>query len=265
MSRRDTSPGPQIGIARRAGSFRIRRIDYPPGFRQEPHHHEHFGVTVVLSGRIRESTGRADEIGSPLSVVVKPAGLRHSNEIGSEGARTLQVAFGPEIVASQDAGVPLHRWRWTHAASAAGPLVRLAWLLRTGAASSDDLEEGVLEALAGIQVEETSQSDPPPWVQRVKEALDDRLTAGVTVQSLAAEAGVHPVSVSRAFRRHYGRSITEYRRLERLRRAAATIGSAPLSLSRIAHRTGYADQPHFCREFRRETGLTPSQFREIVD
>lgn len=264
MNHPPADPRPRIGTTRTAGAFRIRVIDYPPGFRQEPHHHDCHGVTLVLSGRIRESARRTDEIGSPLSVVVKPAGLEHSNEVGPAGSRTLQVAFDSSPVESDDAGLPLERWRWLHAASLAGPLVRLAWLLRREA-SAEALEEGAVEALAGIRVEETLPGHPPRWVGRVKEALDDRLTSGVTVQSLASEVGVHPVSLSRAFRRHYGRSVTEYRRLERLRRAAATMDSSSVSLSRVAHRTGFADQAHLSREFRRETGLTPSQFRRILD
>ncbi|NIQ56071.1 MAG: helix-turn-helix domain-containing protein, partial [Gammaproteobacteria bacterium] len=75
------------------------------------------------------------------------------------------------------------------------------------------------------------------------------------MRELARRVGAHPVSVSRAYRREYGVTITEYRRRVRVRQAAARIGDSGLSLSRIAHRTGHADHPHLCREFRRLTGL----------
>jgi AraC-like DNA-binding protein len=39
---------------------------------------------------------------------------------------------------------------------------------------------------------------------------------------------------------------------------------AGTSLSEIAHDTGFSDQPHLCRAFRRETGVTPSEFRELA-
>ncbi len=84
------------------------------------------------------------------------------------------------------------------------------------------------------------------------------------MRELARRTGAHPVSVSRAFRRYYGLTLSEYRRRERVRRAAARIGASSLSLSSIAHGTGHADQPHFCREFRRLTGLTPSEFRRLA-
>lgn len=264
MSSPPLSAGARVGATHRAGPFRIRRIDYPPGLRQSSHHHESFGLTVVLAGRIRETTRSGEETGSPLSVVVKPAGVTHADEIGPGGASTLQVAFDPETAAGLEAAGPLDRWRWLHTGPPVGPLLRLARMLGRRTTAPEDLEETAVEALASVGDDEPPGGDPPAWLARVREALDDELTTGVTVQSLARRAGVHPVSLSRAFRRHYGRTITEYRRRARLRRAAASISSSPSSLSTIAHRVGYSDHPHLCREFRRETGLTPSQFRRIA-
>lgn len=257
-------PGAWIGTVHRAGPFRISRIDYPPGIRQPPHAHEAFGLTLVLAGDIRESSRSREETGSALSVVVKPAGLTHADEIGPRGARTLQVAFAPGTARELSAVAPVDRWRWLHGRAPAGPLVRLASALRGPDTTEDELEERVLEAVGRIADDDPGSGDPPGWLSRVKEALDDELYSGVTVRELARRTGVHPVSVSRAFRRHYGRSITEYRRLERVRRAAAAIASSPSDLSRVAHRTGFADHAHLCREFRRTTGLTPSRFRSVA-
>lgn len=287
----------RIGPARSAGPFTIRRIAYPAGQRQPPHSHAITSVTLILSGAIRESAGAGEETGESLSVVVKPAGVEHADEMGPRGARTLQVAIEPDAAAEIGAG-GLDRWRWVHDLRAVAPLVDLARLasrhaledgapdddaLRDGALEQyalehgaleqeplerdalerDALEEGVLEAVGALDPPDPASAPLPDWLARVREALDDQLETGITVQTLAREVGAHPVSVSRAFRRHYGRTISAYRRQERVRRAAARIAGAG-TLSRIAFATGHADHPHLCREFRRVTGLSPSEYRRLL-
>lgn len=261
-----TTPALHIGEPRLAGPFRIRRIDYPPGLRQPRHSHDAAGMTVILAGDIRERTTSGEATGSALSVVVKPAGVEHADEVGPRGARTLQVAILPETAEElSEGGAALDRWRWLHGPPASAPLLGLARALRLGEARGRGLEDRVLEAVAALGVEEMPRAGAPPaWLVRVREALDDELEAGIGVRELAQRAGAHPVSVSRAFRRHYGITVTEYRRRERVRRAAARMAASSLSLSRIGHGTGHADHPHLCREFKRLTGLTPSQFRGLA-
>lgn len=260
----------QCGPKLRAGPFHIRRIDYPPGWSQSPHSHGSVGMTVVLTGDIRESTRFGEATGSALSVVVKPAGVRHADVVGPRGARTLQVAFAPDGAGRLSDHAGLEHWRWIDAGPASAQLLSLARVVRqaltTGGKGTrpEELEDRVLDAIATISPVAPTGSSTPDWLLRVKEELDDRIGSGIGVAELARRVGAHPVTVSRGFRVHYGITFTEYRRRERVRRAAARIGVSSSSLSRIAHSTGHADHPHFCREFRRVTGLTPSEYRRLI-
>jgi transcriptional regulator GlxA family with amidase domain len=58
--------------------------------------------------------------------------------------------------------------------------------------------------------------------------------------------------------------VTEYARRLRVRAAADRVASTGLPLARIACETGFADQAHFTREVRRETGLTPAGLRRAA-
>jgi AraC family transcriptional regulator len=228
------------------------------------------GVTVVLAGDIRESTRLGEEIGTALSIVVKPAGVRHADEIGPHGARTLQVAFAPDGPRAMTDRTALGRWRWVHTGPASVTMLALARSVRRAPArrgarvGTEDLEEHILDAIVALTPDVPTRPSPPSWLARVKEALDDQITSGIAVADLARLVGTHPVTVSRAFREHYGIPLTEYRRRERVRRAAARIGGSSQSLSRIAHQSGHADHPHLCREFRRLTGLRPSEYRRLI-
>lgn len=254
------------GSAVTTGRFGLREVTYRPSLRQERHAHSMATLTLVLAGSIRETAGSREELGSALSVVVKPAGLVHADEVGTRGARTLQVVFDETVVSSLTGDDPgLRRWRWLHAAPAALGMLALLRLVRQPSRPPESLlDDGVLETIAMLRPEPRSGGEPPRWLRIVQEALDDQRLPGPRVDELAALVGTHPVSLSRAFRRHYGCTITGYRQRERLRRAASAIAGAPHDISRIAHQAGFADHPHLCREFRHATGMTPTEFRALA-
>jgi AraC-like DNA-binding protein len=82
-----------------------------------------------------------------------------------------------------------------------------------------------------------------------------------TVAELAADAGVHPVYFARVFRRAMGMPPSRFVVEARLERASARLLRSDATLSAIAHGAGYSDHSHFCRQFRRQFGITPSAYR----
>lgn len=236
---------------------------YPPGYRQAPHAHDSTGITLVVDGSFRETADGREEVASALSLVVKPAGTIHADVVGPRGARTVCVEIDDEESLLSDVG-DLGRWRWLHAGPGVQPLLGLLRGLLDPAGETG-AEEMVLELLGEVaNVPGPPLDDVPAWVRRAREAVDDLAPEGIRVADLARQVGVHPVSLTRAFRRAYGVPVTIYRRRARLRWAASQVVGGKRSLCAIAHASGYADQPHMCREVRATTGLTPSLLRELA-
>ena len=84
-------------------------------------------------------------------------------------------------------------------------------------------------------------------------ALDTRLT----IEMLAREVGLSAAHFARAFKETLGRAPHQYLLAQRLERARRLLESTALTLSDIAQRTGFADQAHFTRLFKRAFGTTP--------
>ena len=241
--------------------FRVREVVYRPGLRQAAHAHEYDGITLVLAGGIRETVGRLDEVATCLSVVVKPAGVVHADHVGPRGARALQILLDVDRPFARDEG-GLGSWRWIHAGTGTQVLLSLHRYLEGPQVTG--LEDRILEVLGGLTSEDgPTRPDPPAWLRRAREALADGSEAR-SVRDLAAQVGVHPVSLTRAFRRHYGIPVTAYRRRNRIRRAARAIERTDRDLTGIAHASGFSDHPHMCREIRATTGLTPGELRRLA-
>jgi AraC family transcriptional regulator len=121
------------------------------------------------------------------------------------------------------------------------------------------------QVVRGEGSEETrSPGAKPPWLSRVEALLRDPSEGPSDIASIAAEVDIHPVHLARVFRRHYGCSPGEYLRRIRVRRACALLAESRESLAGIAYRTGYSDQSHFTRHFKRAMGVTPGAYRRLV-
>ena len=92
---------------------------------------------------------------------------------------------------------------------------------------------------------------------RVLELIDARLGRGISIDELAREADLSPSYFMRAFKQAIGRPPHQHILTLRLERARRLLEQPGASLSDIALRTGFADQAHFTRLFKREFGVTP--------
>ena len=248
-------------------SLSIREVTYQPGQRQRLHSHEETSITLVYRGSLQERVGKAQIWAGPLSVVVKPAGTPHSNRFGPQGASTIQLNLaskkGDDGGLGSSAG--LEEWRWIHGGKVARRFLTVLVELRQGC-GSPATENASIDLIAALEGDHPQAccGPPPAWLRRVKQQIEQTFAEGIRVRQLARQAGVHPVSLARCFRRHFGTSVTEHLRHLRVEEAARLLSSRGLAIVEVAMRCGYADQSHLCREFKSQTGLTPGLYRRLA-
>ena len=102
---------------------------------------------------------------------------------------------------------------------------------------------------------------PPAWLARIRERLDAEFVAPPGLAELAAQAGVSPRHLARAFRSHYGETIGTCVHRRRIRSAMDALLNSSERVAHIAQRSGYFDQSHFTRHFKRQTGVAPGTYR----
>ncbi|MFJ8659530.1 AraC family transcriptional regulator [Streptomyces sp. NPDC093795] len=99
----------------------------------------------------------------------------------------------------------------------------------------------------------------PRVAHRLRELLDARLLQGVTLDEAARLLHAHPTHLVRAFSGTFGIAPHQYltaRRLDRARRLLLD-GQPP---GEVAAATGFYDQSHLSRSFKRLVGTTPGRF-----
>ena len=230
------------------------------------HSHELPFFCLFFGGEYAEKYGRRDVQFRPFTVSFRPAGVPHQDEVGPRGARM----FGIEI----DRG-----WQRSLADCSGnlgiaydfdgGELLWLAVKLyaetRTPLDSHELQVESLLSELLGaVACKPERCTTAPFWMRRLKEKLISEFRQRLTMNDLAHEAGVHPVHVSRVFRRVTGMGIGEYVHRLRIREACERMLRPQASLADISCDLGFADQSHFTRTFHGITGTTPAAFRTQI-
>lgn len=254
-------------VARRrdVAGFSLMETVFPAGLVLTPHCHSHGYLSLVLAGSYTEKYAERSCVCNEGALRFLPPGELHENEFHSE-ARCLLVRIDPVILSRIGEHAPV--------LSKPGEVFGLAssWLANRMVRefrADDDIAplaiEGVLlEILAesARAIGEASGSNAPSWLRRVREALEDSYLLAPSLAELAAIAGVHPVHLSREFRKHYQSTIGEYIRKRRIEHASNLLANTATPLSEIALTCGFSDQSHFCAMFKSHTGLTPAKFRD---
>jgi len=133
-------------------------------------------------------------------------------------------------------------------------------------ASQLAIEGLTLEMLAEVSRHKESSRDKhaPQWLERAVEMLRERFAERLTVSEVAMSVGVHPVHLSREFRRFKRCTMGEYIRQLRIERACHQLHKLEEPLAAIAAGAGFSDQSHFCRTFKRLVGMTPTEYRSAL-
>jgi len=126
-----------------------------------------------------------------------------------------------------------------------------------------------LEELCGDMLERVSVShlreekSRPVWLNRALELLHESYRETLTLEEIAAQVGVHPIHLSRVFRKHYGCTMAEFMNRLRVQFVCRELSRDWMDLAIVASDAGFADQSHLGRVFKCCTGQTPGKFRSF--
>jgi AraC family transcriptional regulator len=230
-----------------------------------PHTHEHAYFSLLVEGSYHETSAGATIVYDPFTVVFHAPLMEHTDTIGPAGGRFFMVELEP---------------RWMEAISARPipeQVVELrggdaAWLmsrlyqefLTRGATSELSMESLLYELCATVLELDALPTHEPPWMAEVDRSIQRSFTDSISLREIAAEVGVHPSHLCRAFHRFRGRSIGDYVMGLRMQLACRRVVETEWPLYDVAAEAGFTDQSHMTRIFKRLVGATPGAYRRRI-
>ena len=230
--------------------FSLTEAVYGAGVSLGRHCHANAYLTLVLSGTYTEKYADREFVWNEGALHLLPAAERHENHFAT-AVRCLRVKIEPQAI---DRMGDEFKRILSEPREITGPLS--SWLanrmLREFRAQDNlaplAMEGVLLEMLAesARNSDESTSTSAPAWLRRVRDALDDSYLLAPSLAELAAIGGVHPVHLSREFRKRFRVTIGEYVRKRRIEHASGLLSNSATPMAEIASTCGFSDQSHFC-------------------
>lgn len=230
------------------------------------HYHELPYFTFLLQGGLTEGYKKGRKHFTAGTVLFHHWDERHYNEKQTETARGLHLEIDPSFL--KDYGFSLKNLRGNH--DLRDPLLKILFYRLLAESKSMDplsemvIESSVLEIFSVLNNESMAdEKRTPPWVSRVRELLNDHDYTSLSLHETAHLLNIHPVHLSRSFKKYFHCTLGEYVRRIRVEKALYEVLEGNRSFTGIAHDCGFTDQSHFIRTFKSYLGMNPSSYKKI--
>ncbi|WP_421797911.1 chromate resistance protein ChrB domain-containing protein [Haliscomenobacter sp.] len=134
--------------------------------------------------------------------------------------------------------------------------------------TGDPVEQLLLQMVEKyISEKSATKQRIPAWAKELKETIQDYVDTNfsLSLKDISQELDLHPAYVSRAFSKYFDNlSFGEYIRKLRIEKAVQLLETTGMSLTEIAYITGFSDQSHFNRIFKKHLGVQPSVYRKLL-
>nr|QGT50955.1 AraC family transcriptional regulator [uncultured Firmicutes bacterium] len=115
-----------------------------------------------------------------------------------------------------------------------------------------------------LQVQEARDNRNENIIKKVKAIVEENYADNASLDSIAAQIYLSPCYLSMIFSKETHMTFKDYLIQTRINKAKELLKNTEIKIYEVAKQVGYNDTRYFSDLFRRQTGKTPSQFREEI-
>ena len=242
------------------------------------HAHEGFAVGVIEQGALGFYYRGENVVADPGTINLANPGEVHTGQAAAESGWTYRMFYMPaEQLQAAAADMSPHPTEFPffkkgviHDRPLARKIHALHAALEAGDLSSLERESRFLDMLTSLIAR---HADAPPTtsapakaareINRACDYIAACYAEDISLDKIAAIACLSPFHFAREFKKTLGLPPHTYLIQTRVRKAREMI-SAGKPIAQTAIDTGFTDQSHLTRHFKRITGVTPGQYSKIV-
>ena len=233
-----------------------------------PHIHDTYAIGAIERGASKSLIGKCERLHLPGGVILIEPGVVHTGEPADDDGWTYRMMYLPKELVSACAMSEQEQPQFA-ASSFMDPLMA-ASIMQVHSlleAKVDLLEkESALTALLHTMLARYRNvaaprlgAAPTAALMRVRDYLIAHSAETVRLSTLAALAGLSPFHLIRQYRKAFGVPPYAYLELIRVMKAKSML-AAGARISDVAFATGFSDQSHLTRRFKRVYGFTPGRY-----
>ena len=247
-------------------SFAFKEVEDFNNIEVPLHTHENAHFLFVVMGEYEAMVKVKKQSFSTSSMLYYPAGTTHRDHFYTQGERRfMTVSLTSETTKKLSKEINFIDY------STDFNCAEISWLgkrICRELQTPDSLSAIVMDAMANELLVYSARNldkseKPPAWLRKAYELINDCCTESITIAEIAAIVGVHSIHLARTFRRFFNCSPGEYLRKCRIELATNLLLNSKKTLVDIALITGFSDQTQFTQSFKKGTGMTPAQFRQM--
>lgn len=239
-------------------SYDISLVDYHTPVSEDWHYHENTHLSLILQGGNRESRKNEDIQVTTGKIMFYNAGETHRNQHTAFPSKNLNIEYKKEFFNKNKLDPKIISKPSIQNIDAYLNLLNIYNELHLVDLYTVDNIEFSLNQL--LESNDTS-SYIPVWIKQMKEIIEDRWDEFIPLKDLATTFNVHPVTISKYFRKYYQCTLGDYMRKIKIDKAIFFLLNTKTPISEISDICGFTDQSHMIKVFKAYIGFLPNQIR----
>ena len=99
-------------------------------------------------------------------------------------------------------------------------------------------------------------------IEAAKKYIEKNYTLNITLEDVSREVNISSYYLSRIFKEGTGENFIDYLTKLRIEKAKELLSTTQYSMKEICAKSGYSDPNYFSKTFKKNVGVTPTEYRE---
>lgn len=238
----------------------ISVVNYSQPVSEEWHSHEDIHLSLILQGGNLESRKKDDIQVSSGKIIAYRENEPHRNRFTAFPSKNLNLELKREFFIKNDLTFDNLNVSETKNIDAYLDLIKIYRELHINDLYTID---AIQLSLKSLFTNNNTSSFMPAWLKQLREIIEDRWSEFISLDELALLLRVHPVTISKYFKKYYKGTLGDYMRKVKVQKAIYFLLHTDMSITEIAFTCGFSDHSHMIRVFKFYVGYNPKSIRNF--